>query len=186
MSDRDDGGPVCCRCDAQAVRKQGRQWLCAKHYRFGSMRVRAKRDGKVVPSWEQLENILSYINNMKCPHCARIMNWLRSDGAATQVTLQHYRSGSLGLICLSCNTRHAQMAGDSFCNLAADHKVCPGCNKCKPLEAFRRDFSRRWDNRASYCRECANERRNRWVAKNREHVNAKQREGRRRRGDVAS
>lgn len=185
MSKKNDGGPACGRCGGVGARRQGRQWLCAIHYRFGQMRSDAKRRGKAVPSCEQLSELLLSLDDMQCPHCSRPMNWLRETGASTQVTLQHYRSGTFGLICLACNTRHGQMEGDSFCDLPADHKRCPGCLTLKPLSDFRTDNSTRWANKQSYCKTCANARMRRWVANNREHVNAKQREGRRRRGEVA-
>ena len=59
MSTQDNGGPAfrCSRCGVAAARKQGHQWLCARHYRFGQMRSRAKRDGKTVPSHDDLERM---------------------------------------------------------------------------------------------------------------------------------
>ncbi len=175
------GMTICSRCPSEAIRKQGNQWLCPTHYRFGQMRCVAKRDEKSVPSHEQLVNLLSYLDGMKCPHCQRVMNWMQEDGSSTQVTLQHYRSGSMGLICLACNTRHGQMEGDTFNDLPADKKICPGCEVMKPLSDFRNDNLKRWKSKQSYCRECANKRMREWVEKNREKVNARQREGRRRR-----
>lgn len=186
MSETNDGGPACGRCKAAASHKQGHQWLCPMHYRFGQMRACAKRNGKLVPSHEQLHNMLSYLIDFQCPHCFRKMNWLQRDGSPTQVTLQHYRSGSLGLICLSCNTRHGKMPGDEFCELPNGHKKCFGCDTVKPLTSFRGDNGKRWNNKQAYCRDCANSRHREWVNKNREYVNAKQREGRRRRGEVAT
>ncbi len=69
-----DGGPafVCSRCGVGAVRKQGHQWLCARHYRFGQMRSKAKRAGKTAPTDDTLESLLGN----ECPDCGVVMNLL--------------------------------------------------------------------------------------------------------------
>lgn len=168
----------CGRCQDPSIRKQGHQWLCAKHYRFGQMKACAKRHGKAVPTHEQLDNLLSYANGLICKDCDREMNWLSVDGPSTVVSLQHYRSGSMALVCRACNTRHARMEADTFCDLPRGEKRCPGCGDIKPLAEFGRDNSGRWDNRRTYCRRCANERHKEWVGRNRDNVNRQQRERR--------
>ncbi|HXE08991.1 MAG TPA: hypothetical protein VN612_13910 [Acidobacteriaceae bacterium] len=176
-----DGGPACGRagCDAPSVRKQGRQYLCAKHYRFGQMRVRAKRDGKVVPAAEQMENLLSWVPDLVCGECHRQMNWLAEDGTDTVLTLQHYRSGSMAFICLSCNSRHASMPGDTFCSMPALHKRCPQCEQIKPFSGFARDNGRTGPIKLkSWCKACSSTAHTNWQRNNRDHYNAKQRENR--------
>lgn len=172
-----DGGPARCKwCDGKAARKQGRIWLCAKHYRFQQMRVRAKRDGKSVPSYQELEGMA-----MRCPGCGVPMHWLISDGQRSgQATLQHDRSGLMRLLCLGCNVRHAAHPGDEFYHVPHEHKRCGACGDVKPFAAFVTDRSRPIGLKSS-CRECSRVQHLEWVSRNREHVNAKQREGRARR-----
>lgn len=183
MSEKDGGPALCGRrtCAEVAVRKQGHQWLCAKHYRFGQMRVRAKRDGKVTPTHEQLENLFSW-DGLKCRDCGRHMNWLRHEGAASQITLQHYRSGSMGFVCLSCNARHASMPGDSYQQMPKDHKRCPSCKTVKSAAEFTIDQSRSGElRRKSKCRACSDAATTEWKENNRDRYNEYQRAYRARR-----
>lgn len=170
-----DGGAVCSRCKSPALRKQGNQYLCVKHYRFGSMRSRARKDGKLVPTHEELE--LMSQQGDSCPDCHRKMNWLAKDGAATVVTLQHYRDGTMSLVCLSCNTRHASMPGDTYRDMPNDHKRCPSCDQAKPSTEFTTDNSRSGElRRKSSCRECSDKKVNAWKESNRERYNEYQRQ----------
>lgn len=66
MSEINDGGTTCSRCEEKAVRKQGHQWLCSMHYRFGQMRQSARRHDKAVPSHEQLANLFYFLTFRKC------------------------------------------------------------------------------------------------------------------------
>jgi hypothetical protein len=148
----------CPRCGLPAVRQLGNQALCSMHYRFGTMRQVARKRGLAVPLYEELGTLLDSLNEMQCPHCRRVMNWHSVDGQATVISLQHYRSGQFGLICRSCNTRHAHMPGDMFNNLSIGHRWCGRCECERPL----REFSTNGDGRTrSYCRECSNSRRRR-------------------------
>lgn len=173
-----DGGPafpMCQWCSSERFRKQGRIWLCKKHYRFQQMRVRAKSDGKAVPSYVDLQSMLDALPAyMECPHCRRKMNWLSKEGTQTVITLQHYRDGQMGLICLSCNTRHAAMPDDSFVDLPSGHKLCPSCGKVKPHSDFYKDNSR-YMSVKTYCKECAYGKFRNWVANNRDYYNHMQR-----------
>lgn len=167
---------VCMWCDQPAARRQGRIWLCAKHYRFQQMRTRAKRDGKVVPSYSELEAMSTV-----CLGCAGQTHWLVSDGPRPrQATLQHDRSGRMLLLCLACNTRHTAHPGDEFYDVPSDHKRCGACKTVKPFSSFVTDRSRPIGLKSS-CRECSCEHHREWVGRNREHVNTKQRERRARR-----
>ena len=75
-------------------------------------------------------------SGMVCPACGRKMNWRKSEGVSTIVTLQHDRAGDLRLICLGCNSRHQHYPGDSFYDLPEGKKHCPSCGKIKPLAEF--------------------------------------------------
>jgi hypothetical protein len=88
-------------CIDAALRQHGHARYCARHYRFATMRTRAKRDGKTVPDWAELETLTPA--DMICPSCSRVMNWLAKDGFSTVITLQHDRDGIHRLICLACN-----------------------------------------------------------------------------------
>jgi hypothetical protein len=176
----DDGGPAFrCACGAAAVRKQGNQRLCARHYRFGQMRSRAQRDGKFVPAREQLEALL----HDACPDCGVVMNLLSYEGERERTaTLQHYRDGTLAIVCLSCNARHASMPGDTYRDMPKDHKWCPHCETAKPFADYAADNGRSGQMKLkSWCKRCSSAAHTEWQRKNREQYNAKQREGRARR-----
>lgn len=174
---KDTGGPafVCSVCDEEATMRQGNQRLCDKHYRFGSMRSKAKADGKTVPTRWQLESLTN--PDMKCPDCGRLMNWRQKDGSASVASLQHYRDGSLGIVCLSCNTRHASMPGDSYRETPKHQKLCPSCEEIKDGSEFSLDRSRSGEiQRKSFCRSCANKSAIEWKGKNRDKYNEYQRQ----------
>lgn len=154
-----DGGPACRWCNSAAVIRQGRIDLCAKHYRFQTMRTRARRDGKTVPSYNDLDDLIPA--GMTCQCCKRGMNWRQSEGASTVITLQHDRDGALRLICLGCNTRHSVHEGDSFYVIPADMKFCPDCRMNLPIGSFSIDRSRPIG-RKSYCRPCSAKRNANW------------------------
>lgn len=162
MSEIKDGGPAFCAwCSEAAYIRQGRIQLCRVHYRFQAMRVRAKRDGKEVPSYEMLTAMASSAR-LNCPGCGRFMNWLSKEGRSTVVTLQHDRNGTMRFLCLSCNTRHASRPGDSFYSDPKDKKHCPDCRQWLPLDSFATDRSNRWLNKKTYCRGCSNVRNKNW------------------------
>lgn len=158
----EDGGPATCAwCARPYYIRQGRIRLCAVHYRISSMRARAQRDGKKSPTVAQIEALVP--SPFVCVGCARPMNWLHGDGRSTQVTLQHDRSGELRLICLACNTRHAQHPEDSYYTIQAGHKRCPDCEQHLPHAAFAKDRSRPIGLK-SYCRACSSIRHKSWEA----------------------
>lgn len=164
----------CSRCDSDATMKQGNQQLCDKHYRFGSMRASAKRHGKAVPTHEQLEEMVA--SGLTCPDCQNEMNWRAKDNRARVASLQHYRNGQMNIVCLSCNTRHASMKEDSYCDMPKDHKLCPKCSVIKPDTEFTVDNSRAGViKRKSTCRECSDKTVNKWKKENQDDYNAYQR-----------
>ena len=179
---KDTGGPAfpCSRCGEPASHMQGHQRLCPKHYRFGQMRASAKRRDKAVPTHVELESIVP--DGMRCPDCDNIMNWLGRDGQTFVATLQHYRDGTVSIVCRSCNTRHAYAPGDSFRDAPKDHKFCPKCTTFRPFSDFAADNGRGGNlKHKSWCKDCSHEAHKNWRIKNRDHYNAKQREGRARR-----
>lgn len=164
----------CSRCNEEAVIIQGHQHLCEKHYRFSQMKATAKRHKKLVPTHEQLEQMVD--KEMLCPDCGVKMNWRSRDGKSTVASLQHYRSGRLAIVCLSCNTRHASMDGDSYCDMPKDHKQCPSCLVVKPQTEFSADNGRTGNiKRKSICKKCSNKKVNDWKERNRDEYNEYQR-----------
>ena len=150
------GNDLCCRANCTG-KAEFRYRLCVKHHRFSQMRITAKKHSRPVPTFEQLENLLTWTNGMVCKDCGRTMNWLRTDAASisTQVTLQHYRSGSMALVCLACNTRHAKMPGDTYLTLPKGHKWCPKCGAAKPLAEFGKGgFNKGVARTRSHCKQC--------------------------------
>lgn len=144
----------CKWCEREAVRKQGRLWLCQVHYRYQRMRIEAKRNHKTVPGYDEL--LAMTPADMICVGCSRKMNWLAGDGQSTVASLQHDRDGKLRLICRACNTRHAQMDGDSFYTFPKEKKRCPKCKQIKELGEFQVD-RRKWNQTCTYCRDCNHE-----------------------------
>lgn len=164
----------CSRCEVEAVIRQGNQWLCDKHYRFGSMRAGSKRRGKYVPSHVELEKLFD--PKMLCPDCGVSMNWRAKDGQCTVATLQHYRDGTLAIVCRSCNTRHAFMKDDDYRQMPKDHKFCKKCNLIHPLKNFSKDNNRAGTMKLkSYCKSCSNSLVEKWKEKNRDKYNEYQR-----------
>ena len=164
----------CSRCKCDATIKQGNQHLCDMHYRFGQMRNTAKQSGKEVPSHASLHVMVN--DQMLCPDCGVKMNWRSKNGKSTVASLQHYRSGRMSIVCLSCNTRHASMEGDSYCDMPKDHKRCPSCLEIKPAVEFSTDNTRSGTlKRKSICKSCSDEKVNQWKERNRDEYNTYQR-----------
>lgn len=167
MSEINTGGPACSVCGNSATIKQGHQNLCDKHYRFGQMRAKAKRDGKVVPTRSELSVMLGV--DLVCPDCKMQMNWRAKDGQATVASLQHYRDGSMSIVCRSCNTRHAFMEGDAYREMPKDHKRCPSCATTKPQSEFSADNGRAGIMKLkSTCKKCSDKKVNQWRARHKE------------------
>lgn len=144
------------------------------HYRFGQMRATAKRFGKLVPTHEQLEALA--LKGAGCPDCYREMNWLARNGQSTVATLQHYRDGTLAIVCRSCNTRHAFMPGDTYREMPKDQKLCSACDTIKPLTEFAKDNNRAGSMKVkSCCKACSGLAAVAWRGANRDAYNAYQR-----------
>lgn len=164
--------PAKCRraeCDEPSIAKDGRA-LCAQHNRLSQMRYTAKSYGKAVPTMEDLDKMIPA--GMICPDCGKKMNWLAKDGGYRDVAcLQHYRSGEMAIVCMTCNTRHAHYPGDAFRGQWRENKWCPGCKTVLP----RADFWLINGRTRARCKECERVRRVEWVAENRDAINKRRR-----------
>ena len=140
------------KCNNEATVSYARNLYCPMHARFAQMRASSKYFGKEPPSYEWLHRNIS--KDMICPVCGIKMNWQAKDGRASIITIQHDRDGEMRLICMSCNSKHYFMPGDSFFKLPNGHRYCRRCDQVLPLENFSK--------RASYCKICNCERSAEW------------------------
>jgi hypothetical protein len=142
----------CYICGIDAIKKYDWHSLCEKHYRFIQMRKTAKADKKYSPSIYELEKLVP--SNMKCADCGKAMHWIDNNNRSDGAVLQHYRDGTLGIVCMACNTKHGMMPGDSYRDTPKDHKLCRTCKTIKPLS----DFHTRKDGKKPYpmskCKKC--------------------------------
>ena len=135
-----------------------------RNLRFYQMRREAERKGKAVPTMNQLYALAS--NGLSCPDCGVTMHWLEKESPRFVITLQHYRDGSFGLVCKSCNSRHRNMPGDDYRSSPKDHKYCPHCKLLKPFSKFAHDSTRKGTMQLkSWCMECMNAARKKWRRK---------------------
>ena len=161
-------GKVCGRngCNEHGINKangNGTTLYCEKHYRFLQMRDVAQRRGKVVPTWEHLDEMLLECLNEHgelgaCPCCGRQMQWRAGADKKTgsTISLQHNLDGTMCFICHSCNVGHGNSKlGDRYLYLEYDEKYCPRCDTVKSLDQFNKDRSKIRGAR-SKCRECQN------------------------------
>jgi hypothetical protein len=142
----------CYVCGDQSIKRHGRSNMCEKHHRLVGMQRVAKMDKKYVPSLYELEKLVP--TDMVCRDCGITMHWIDDDNRHAGAVLQHYRDGTLGIVCLACNTKHGQMVGDSYRDLPKDHKLCTACKTIKPLSMFnlRRDGKKPYP--MSKCKAC--------------------------------
>lgn len=144
----------CSKCDLDAVKAESNIWFCSKHHRFVCMRHSAARNKKVVPTFSELELMIN--DSMLCPDCSVTMVWYRSESTTRVASLQHYRDGTIGIVCLSCNSRHQSMAGDTYRNMPKEMCLCTRCSSLKPRSKFSTlTNSRR--TKYKYCLECRQE-----------------------------
>ena len=162
---------ICSRkgCDDDGINKTngpGTTWYCEKHYRFKKMRARAQQSGKVVPTWEQLDEMLQPCLNEHgelgaCPCCGRQMQWRAGSEMkiGRTISLQHNLDGTMCFICLSCNVGHGHSkVGDRYLeSTPVGFKHCGDCDTVKPLDQFNKS-RRNSTGVASFCRECTTNR----------------------------
>jgi hypothetical protein len=124
----------CYICGNFSVKRHGRANRCEKHHRFTQMQRTAKQDQKYVPSIFELEKLVPH--DMKCQDCGVVMHWIDDENRSSGAVLQHYRDGSLGIVCHACNVKHGNMPGDSYREVPPNHKLCRSCKTIKPLSMF--------------------------------------------------
>jgi len=154
-------------CTLEATYVDSHRRFCDIHYRFNQMRQCAKAGKKYSPSRQELEDLIP--EDLKCPECNVVMVWRRKrdqKGVNNQVTLQHWRDGSISLICLSCNTRHYSMPGDTYKEMQKDHKLCPSCKTIQHETNFCVKNSRSVLKRNSICNVCNRAKRQAWRINN--------------------
>lgn len=167
----------CYICGDEAVKIHGRSNLCPKHRRFLQMQKTAKADKKYIPSIYEIENKVPL--NMVCPDCGIQMHWIDNERRSAGAVLQHYRDGTIGVVCLSCNTKHGLMPGDSYRDVPAGHKLCNKCKTIKPLSMFGNRGKKEKNYPKSSCKACElkalhlwrEKNMDRYVAMNRKHNN---------------
>lgn len=145
----------CARCDKPRYLNNS---YCKKHARFVAMRACARRRGKHEPSMEEMERIADGLDGMKCPDCGIVMLW-KSRRFRVLATLQHYRDGSIGIVCHTCNVRHSRLPGDVYRELEAGQKFCCMCERRMPLTSFypeNRNATAKHGEASygAYCKEC--------------------------------
>lgn len=162
----------CKWCNKEPFRRTGRIYLCKKHYRFQQMRSDAKRQGKLVPEYDDLNRYLNMCD-MICPCCDREMNWSANNGQSTVITLQHNNDGSMNFLCRACNTHHGKI-GDVIYDVGENEKYCPQCDEIKTEDDFYADNSRPRGLKSS-CKECSNRKIKQYRKLNRDKYNEYQR-----------
>lgn len=128
----------CCHCGLNAHGVIGGSYFCVKHLRFIRMRGVARTRRVAVPTMSELENMLVKLNGFKCPGCDKKMIWRMGRGLHTVrvISLQHNRDGSMGFLCLRCNSLHRAYPGDSFYTRDRNKKYCRPCGKEVDLNRF--------------------------------------------------
>lgn len=160
----------CFICGDDSIKRHGRSDKCAKHHRFSQMQKAALSDKKYVPSFYELESFVPA--NMACPNCGKVMHWIDDANRSSGAVLQHYRDGSLAIVCHSCNVRHGFMPGDMYKNLPDGHKLCVACKTIKHLTNFgvRRDSKKEYP--MSKCKLCMKKAYIQWKENNPEKYKA--------------
>jgi len=142
----------CYICGDETINRHSRSNLCAKHNRFIQMQKTAKADKKYVPCIFELEKVAP--KSMECQDCGATMTWIDLENRALNAVLQHYRNKTIGIVCMSCNTKHGMMPGDSYRDVPNGHKLCRYCKTIKPLDMF----YKRGDSKKPYpmtkCKKC--------------------------------
>jgi hypothetical protein len=154
----------CYICGTDAVNVHNRKNVCEKHRRFLQMQHTSKYDKKYIPSIYELEKLVP--NNMECQDCGRVMHWIDDENRSSGAVLQHYRNGTLGIVCLSCNTKHGMMPEDSYKDVPPNHKLCTCCKIIKPLSMFNPRRDGKVEYPMSKCKKCNLQAHKKWRLKN--------------------
>jgi hypothetical protein len=144
--------------------------MCEKHHRLIQMQKTAKADGKYMPSLWELESLAP--QDMACPDCGVKMHWVDDEERSSGAILQHYRDGSLAIVCHSCNVKHGHMPGDMYRDVPCGHKLCVSCKSIKSLSEFgvRNDGKKPYP--LSKCKACSREAYLKWKHQNPERYKA--------------
>ena len=162
----------CTQCELEATYVDKRRKLCDMHYRFNQMRQDTWTRLGIKHTVQELLDKLP--TDLACPECKTQMVWRRrhnQKGVSNQITLQHWRDGTIGFLCMSCNVRHSSMEGDSYRDMPKDHKLCPKCKEIKLENQFCFKSSRSVLKRNSICNACNQALAKEYRAENREKVN---------------
>lgn len=153
---------ICHNCPERTV-KSGNTFLCERHHRFRQMRHDSSKKKKSVPTMEWLEQNWTLI----CQDCSCSMIWTSNKIQRNTVSIQHYRDGTLGFVCFSCNSRHRGFPGDMYRDVPKDHRWCKHCKTLKPMTDFyptkKTDTVIKIN---STCKSCSNKRRMQWYREN--------------------
>jgi len=147
----------CAKCGEPAPSMRGSSWYCDKHRRLYQMRRSSRARGKTCPTAEEIERLVP--KGMVCPDCQKVMVWNAIENQKQVATIQHYRDGTFGIVCRSCNTRHAWTTGDLYREHGPDNKWCSCCKEIKPLsEYYSTEGSKKTHSRnmvSCYCKPCS-------------------------------
>jgi hypothetical protein len=100
------------------------------------------------------------------------MHWIDNSNRSASAVLQHYRDGSLGIVCHACNTKHGMMPGDSYRDVPVGYKLCRSCKTIKPLDMFYKRSDSKIQYPMSKCKVCNLEAHQEWRRKNPEKYKA--------------
>lgn len=154
----------CYICGEFSIKKYKWRCLCEKHFRFIQMMKAAKTDKKYVPSIYEIERHVPA--DMKCQDCGDTMHWIDNNKRNKGAVLQHYRDGTIGIVCMACNTKHGLLPGDLYREIPSGHKLCRACKTIKPLSMFylRKDSGKPYPK--THCKSCDLEAHKRWRKNN--------------------
>lgn len=164
----------CTQCGEPSQGAYDNWSLCVKHSRYRQMRTAAQSNGKLVPTQKQLVDLTP--KDMTCPDCGVEMTWLKRDSPRKVATLQHYRDGTLAIVCMSCNAKHGHSVGDIYREIGPNFKLCRACKNILPVL----DFTRKRDKNGPWyyknlCKKCNREQMRKDHATHRDYRNARQR-----------
>lgn len=94
-------------CNRIAQHKHGGSVFCDKHYKFHNIICDCKQNRKYIPGYEELENLLNQLIDMKCPICRKQMIWNKSWGDNKNIISFYQNNDKILLICKGCNLKRA-------------------------------------------------------------------------------
>ena len=158
----------CYLCGEDSIRRNGKTKMCEKHFRFHQMRNCAKWFKKYVPTIFKLEELSQVypVSIMLCPDCGCNMHWIDDNNRSSGIVLQHYKDGTINLICNSCNIKHGNMIGDSYREIKTGEKFCSSCLTVKPLNLFSKRKEKGKTYPVSKCKQCSHKACIVWKEKN--------------------